>query len=106
GVLSIVWGALLRRRARVGVALCWLYVAGAIVLAFALPISGILAAVAIMEKLGGGYLLDGAALLAIRTLAVLAWPAFLLIWLARPKIRAHVRSWGRGASPVILEVPS
>ncbi|HUU23191.1 MAG TPA: hypothetical protein VM389_11720 [Phycisphaerae bacterium] len=103
-VLSVAWGVLLRRRRRAGAALCWAFIVGSLIFALASPV---LAFVRWIELVGDlRFVLDEVISVSSRSVALLAWPAFLLIWLARPKIRAQVRSWGRGASPVVPEVSS
>jgi len=105
GVLSIAWGVLLRRRKRAGVILCWVYVAGGALFAFASLIPGLLELLP-RWTISLELTLNVALALGDRFLNLLIWPAFLLVWFTRPKVRAHVRSWRRGAPPVAAEVPS
>lgn len=98
--LAIISGALLWRRKRAGAALCWLYIAAALIM----PLRALVPTLnCLVDAAGTGFLRmvwrqSGPELLIRRTLhtvKLLAWPVFLMIWLARPKIRAQVRSWGR-----------
>ncbi|HUU23114.1 MAG TPA: hypothetical protein VM389_11335 [Phycisphaerae bacterium] len=104
--LSVAWGILLRRRRPAGVVLCWVYVAGAVMCALGTPIPAVVRIIEIRWKFDAWFLLQGAASLGARTLGMLAWPVFLLIWFARPGIRAQVRSWRAGPPPPVPEGPS
>ncbi|HET6427175.1 MAG TPA: hypothetical protein VFJ30_02110 [Phycisphaerae bacterium] len=103
--LSIIAGALLWRRKRAGIALCWAYIlAGLIVpLGALVPTANCLINAAGTEFLGRVWRASGWELLidrTLHTLKLLAWPTVLLIWLARAKVRAQVRSWGQPRSGV------
>ena len=97
--LSIVCGALLWRRKRAGMVLCWVYiVAGLIVpLAALVPTITCLIDAAGTECLGRVWRQSGLELVigrTIHTVMLLIWPAFLLVWFARTKVRAQVKAWG------------
>jgi len=98
--LSIAWGVLLRRRRRVGVVLCWVFLVGSAVCTLGTPLPAVLRVLRIWSKFDAWFLLQAAVSLAVRILPLLVWPTFLLIWLSRPKIRAQVRSWGQPRSGV------
>jgi hypothetical protein len=84
-VLSIVWGALLLRRKRAGAVLCWVYiVAGVIVIP-------VVVAPVVMRwgsRFGGTTYPGAVPGTASRAVMLLPWLVFLLVWLARPRIRA------------------
>ncbi|HET6427172.1 MAG TPA: hypothetical protein VFJ30_02095, partial [Phycisphaerae bacterium] len=100
--LSLVWGVLLLRHRRSARVWCIVHATGSLVLTVSFPL---------IQTMTGSFppVVNRLVLIVgmITSSAIGAiWPVFLLVWFTRPKVRAHVRSWGRGASPVILEVPS
>jgi len=100
--MSLIWGVLLLRRRRSAMpwcivqAACWLVWTASFPLM--LTMTGSFPGVAIR--------LDWIVGMTASSVVSAIWPVFLLVWFTRPGIRAQVRSWGRGTSPVILEVPS
>ncbi|HET6427174.1 MAG TPA: hypothetical protein VM389_11340 [Phycisphaerae bacterium] len=101
-VLSLVWGTLLLRRRGSARVWCIVQAVASIAMAGALPL--------ILTWTGwfadSPNRLDSILWTIMASALTAAWAVFLLVWFARPRIRAQVRSWGRGASPPAAEVPS
>ena len=102
--LSVVWGILLRQGKRAGVTLAWVYAVGGLAYALAWPAPIIALWMGTVSKGNVWLLQDAFFTVGTRTMTLLICPVFLLVWLARPKIRAQVRSWGTKRTPAATSV--
>ena len=86
-IVAMVGGLLLARRRRAGVVCLLIYAGIELILSLAYP--ALQAAMAARDK----YLWQLLPSFVTGALLTAALPAFLLVWFARGKVRAHVRSW-------------
>ena len=88
--LSVVWGVLMLRRKRSAVRWCRTFAVCSLALCVGTPVLSLMRGAFSRP----GSRLDIIILMATSTVVGMIWPIFLLIWLARPKVRAQVKAWG------------